>query len=126
MCVSIWLPCVQLPKIRYSSVAPPFGSMCGMYAVCVCSSASAADDEREEKKLLASSGTDARTSLQVLQGDVELGQGRRGETKTETETEAQLRELLKTEREQKVVFAYLRPRLSHVVGVFSIFPLYDK
>ena len=78
---------------------------------CVCSSASAADDEREEKKLLGSSGTDARTSLQVPREDAELGklgeedgpvgQDRRGET----ETEAQLRELLKTEREQKVLFA---------------------
>ena len=100
---------VKVPKIRLSLVAVPFGGMCDV--CCVCSSASEADDEREEKKLLASSGTDSRTSLPVPQEDAELrelrekdgpvGKHRRGET----ETEAQLRELLKTEREQKVVFA---------------------
>ena len=73
---------------------------------CVCSSASAADDEREEKKLLDSSGTDARTSLQVMQEDNELGKLREGDRRRETETEAQLRELLKTEREQKVVLVF--------------------
>ena len=88
--------------------------------VCVCSSASVADDEREEKKLLGSSGTDARNlQLQVPQEetdcfklkepDGQVAQGARGET----ETEAQLRELLKTEREQKVV-AISTCRMIHV------------
>ena len=77
----------------------------------MCSSASKADDEQEEKKLLGSSGNNARTSLQVPSLEEDTGMGKLGEKdgpvghdgRGETGTEAQLRELLKTEREQKVM-----------------------